>query len=536
MGCEIIKKYYFSNIYNDNEDICATGFAEQSPDLETATQTNGWWDKWKYGFQVSPQLSMAIPLYFAAQRSHFPLRPVLGGAAALGALAFGLYFFYSHKKEQVWVESKSARDVAQIATCIESKDWKALDEIENRARKRHEKIEKAIQSAQSKGENRIDNRTHDSVAHALCYAAFDMLVATRADLNKNRFSKDPQSRIGITPLSRWSSRLAEEDQIAMHTGFEGNLALQIDTMTYENNEQHRTIVTLSRYISDFKGEVPAFFAATMSAQLLLAQSELKEFQTNEVEAEELLARQVTATMRQRVSARLYSERPDYREHLDRRERLQSLLASKVEPAANTARYIDHQLSEVISHRRSESHNLILAEQNRHVPVRKSRSVRCADGKSTNCSESYTDYEDQSFMYRAMAQADADAAEACAKKTKAEVDQLKPLIAGLKSDNVIRDEKLLEQLPQGGQIQDIHEGQGVASHWILPPLVSLFASVSSEGDASRARSEFSPVLASLIEVEKQVSDRHTSEVQWVNMQIDADVARQKTIAAERLKKT
>jgi hypothetical protein len=175
---------------------------------------------------------------------------------------------------------------------------------------------------------------------------------------------------------------------------------------------------------------------------------------------------------------------------------------------------------MISNRAIETVNLALAAANTNVAVIKTRTVTDSNGKTHT--ETYTVYEDRSFTYRALAAAAALNAQADARRANESLARLKPLVDQMRSHPALASERLSVA---GHSNQSIEEGGGALVPLLLPPLVSLFSSMSSSRDGRDALKKFAPLLDSITTLENEVLARRSAEQAWLDEKTTAEIRRQ-----------
>lgn len=445
-------------------------------------------------------------------------------AVVIGATIFG---FYQHSRawNEFWKHSKSHSEIVRIDDARRRNDAAELLDIANTAQARQQRMSDRLTAAKANKQKRVEDRTHDKVGEAEALASYDGLVWSRARLNHNFATDDRNARIGEDVPSRWTGRETELEQDAVRTGFEGKLALSLQSLQGEIGRERGWTATIDGQLKNFDKHVPALFGGTLGGEAKKGRADLKEFSDREIAPEDALLAAKTSAMRGRVSDRIYSESGEFRGHRDRRDRLQSLFDAKVDPAYQAAKQIDDDLASMISHRNSEAMYMTMAALHTHDYA----GEQCdSDGK--NC---HAVYEDNSGMYRMLAASEASSAAAAARSANSGLERLKPMVNALYADKTLDQEQLRGLLPK---VQGQRVGEGgfdVFGDLLLHPLFGIFSGLSSASSGEGARSSFGPVLGALRALDGEVAGRRDGEIRWVEGTITADLAAQMRRAQEQL---
>lgn len=475
---------------------------------------------------------------------------VVGAITLVAGLVVGGFYMAAKRGNDFWEGSKSAKEVRIVEKARLDGNAKTLDALGIEARARHERMMKRIQLAEARGDKKVDLKDGKtlSLADAKAYAAFDLMIGLRAELAENLVSKDPADRIGEYPPADWHARLAQLEKAAKETGVEGSLARAVKEMQGEMARQNAIASRFERDIENFKEHSPTLFKGQMGRQVEAAKGDLSGFKSGEISPEQGAIGAFEGAMRGRVSVKHYGKSPEFKKHRDHRDRLAALHQDRIHPAAELSRGIAGDLDDVIRHRKSESYNLMMAATRTHVEVTKyrtatrqvQRTYTDSEGKtqtrseSESYQESYTDYEDQSGMYRMMAASDASAAQASAARANGKLEALRPMIGSLSRDPVLKEEGLAEALPSGN-VSRVGEGSGAVWDWFMPPIFSLFSNMGSESNARQAAAEFNAVKGSMESVERAVASRRDKEAGWIDRVIDQDLETQMGQAKVELEK-
>lgn len=474
-----------------------------------------------------PARAKAVAARAKATLKRIPRKVKIATAAALVvATAVGGFYLHADSKNREWKSSPAHGVVVQVEKAVTSRDAAALDRLGDGARAKYVELERQIADARARGHNELaDGMSLDAAERELDFTGLAMSLA---DLEENVISGNSEERPGVTLPSAWQNRIGSAEAGALSRGFEGDLALQLSSLRSELTAENSVATSADRAIDEFGHRVPVAFGGEMRADLDQARRALSRFHEKEISPERTLHQRANTAMRGRVSDRLASESTEFAGHRTRLGRLSTLQDRMVDPAATLAAEIDADLGSVISHRSAERNYLAIAATKTAVPVTKTRTACCrtetvnGQTRSVSYTETYTAIEDQSGVWRAMAASEASAAQSAARSAQQGLDRLRPLIVKLHNDSTLQGEGLVSLLPDGANTQ-VDTGHGAMSDWFLPPLFNLFSNAGSQ--ASAARTEFRPVLTSLVNVNTRVGSLRGTERTWVESRIDSDLDQQ-----------
>ncbi|MEK9145086.1 MAG: hypothetical protein AAB339_05710, partial [Elusimicrobiota bacterium] len=421
----------------------------------------------------------------------------------------------SQDKKERWENSKSNQDIITVEKARRTGDAESLHKIAVDARARQARMKERIADARSRGSKTVDDSSKDSVKVASAYEAFDGLAAARAELNANALSKDATRRIGLERPEVWTERVTGEEAAAKESGFEGALALRLQTLSSELKTQEAAVSRIEGDLKSFDEQVPALFKGRLKEMSEKGKKDLAEFKTAEAAPEKALHETANSAMRGRVSDRLGKENAEYLSHRERLEKLAMAAEGVLKSSVDLARQVDKDLGEMASHERQRLVYLGLASMNERVPVTKT------DEKGN----SYVEYEDHSFTYKALAASEASAAHASAASARAGVEALSKILPLARKDAVLQEEHLTAGLPSPEKTNIPSGSGGVFFDFFIPATWNLFGSLFSESQANQARARFGPVLGGIEAVHREVEARRAGEAHWVGERIDSDLSGQ-----------
>ncbi len=443
---------------------------------------------------------------------------VMGGVVALSGLG-GLYA-RARGKNAGWKQSPSFAAMATIEEAAGRSDAKRLDELEGAQRERHASLSGTIAAARRRGAKRLSDGT--SVKDAARELDFIGLALARSSLHEAATSVDAGSRMGQRTVDSWTESVGGLDADAQATDFEGNLALELDALDTELEGEGRAADGVSEAIEAYGKHVPRLFGGDMKAARDSTRGLLETFVTSEINRERALHERATGAMRGRVTKRLVARDRTFARRHDRMERLTALEEATGEVNA-LAEDIDSELASAISHRESEQHYLMIAASKTAVPVTKTRTG--ANGQS----ETYTDIEDQSGTWKAMAWSEGDAANAAGRRAKSGLERLRPMVEQLRANETLVTEELNMLLPEVNG-SGVDPGDDGLMAFIGPPIFRLLMGDGS--NVRRVRDSFRPDLAAIQRVHGETGARRQTERTWVDGKVTDDIDRQKAEARKR----
>ncbi|OGW88861.1 MAG: UDP-glucose 4-epimerase GalE, partial [Omnitrophica bacterium RIFCSPHIGHO2_12_FULL_44_12] len=445
--------------------------------------------------------------------------------AMVAAFFVAGFFYHQHavSRSKEWDFSKSGQDIVQMDQARQTKDVARIIQIARNARARHDRMIARITEAEKQGAKKVDDATRDKLSLARRYAAFDLFIASAADLQVNEISQNTDQRPGGEFLPTWQQELDGFEKGAIRMGFEGNLARRLRDLQSEIDRENREIAEWTAWIGDFEKAVPMLFAGGMKKELKAAETDLKEFSETERNPEQSLFDAKNMAMRGRVSEKLYGQNPEFKVHRDRRDRLQTLFNQKINPVVGMANQIVRDLDKMISERQTEAMNQVAAEANSHVLVQKSETTYDQNGNAHT--RYWTEYEDHSLSYRILAAAAASAAKNAARRANDGLAKLKQELSALGGDPIFKSENLL--LP-GANMNEVAGGHGALFAFFGPSLWNVFGSMSSASDGSRAKSEFESILRTIEALSREVQTRLQGEINLVEQAISQDLMQQMSL--------
>lgn len=441
-----------------------------------------------------------------------PVIVVVAIVAAVVAAGTGVYFWLRGKsKNDAWQNSKSNQDIIALEKARRDNDPAALEKIKTEARGRQQRMDERVANAQSAGSKSVELSDGKSlpVKEARTYAAFDGLVAARAEINENAVSQDPAKRVGGQPPAVWRSQLAGLESQAKQTESEGPLALSLKSMRSEIGSEDAAAGRYEKDISRFDASVPGLFGGRLKEMTKRAQQDLNEFKTAEIAPEKAMLEKTNGAMRGRVSDRLTAKDSDYQSHLAHLDTLNQAAEGTLKSAVEMAAQVDKDMADMSSHEHNRAFNLLIASQNENVEVADYDS----QGRQTG-----SHYEDHSATFKALAASEGAEARASAASAQAGVKALNTIIPLLHKDPVLKGEGLTFALPANSGKGPNSNGSVFFDFW-LPASWSFFGTMFSESQAGQARASFAPVKGSLESVMAEVNSRRGGERAWTDKRID-----------------
>src|SRR5260370_38319282 len=128
-----------------------------------------------------------------------------------------------------------------------------------------------------------NDKTGDSLEAARRYAAFDLLVAGRAELNENAVSADPRARIGGETPAVWRKRLGDADADARATGFEGKLALKLKRLGAEIVSERGAGEKIEAELGVYAKFIPKLFGGQMGREVERGKTDVAAYEKEEVQ-------------------------------------------------------------------------------------------------------------------------------------------------------------------------------------------------------------------------------------------------------------
>ncbi|HUS64165.1 MAG TPA: hypothetical protein VMZ28_06460 [Kofleriaceae bacterium] len=416
-----------------------------------------------------------------------------------------------------WKSSPSYAAIATIEEAAARGDAGRLDQLEGAQRERHAALSSAIASARRLKAERLPDGTR--VEDAARELDFTGLAIARSTLHEAARSSDAGRRMGQRTVDSWTRGIGELDAAAQSSDFEGDLALELDALDTELAGEGRAVEGISGTIDAYGKHVPRLFGGDMKAARDSTRGLLEKFVTDEIGRERSLHERTTGAMRGRVTKRLVARDTTFASHHGRLERL-SALAEETGEVAALAEDIDSELASAINHRSSEQTYLMIAASKTAVPVTKTRTG--ANGQT----ETYTDIEDQSGMYRAMASSEASAAASAGRNARNGLERLRPLLEQLRANDTLRAEELDGHLPAPNN-SSVRAGDSGLMSLLGPPVFNLL--MGSGSNVRDVRSSFQSDLSRIRQVHGEASSRRQTEHTWVATRVTADLDRQKAEA-------
>ncbi|MBI4676358.1 MAG: hypothetical protein HY748_02120 [Elusimicrobia bacterium] len=433
--------------------------------------------------------------------------------AAVAAVGTGIYLWLRGKsKNDKWENSKSNQDIIALEKARRDNDPAPLAAMKTEARSRQKRMEERVAYAQSAGKKEVELSEGKtiSVKEGKTYAAFDGLVAARAEMNENAVSKDASKRVGGELPSTWQQNLSGLESQAKSSEFEGSLALSLKSMQAELGRQDAALAQYVGDVTKFDENVPGLFGGRLKEMTKRGQADISEFRTSEIAPEKAAFEKFNGAMRGRVSGRLANRDAEYQGHLARLENLTGAAEGTLKSAVEMAQEADKAMQEMASHERSRAMYLLLASQNENVEVVDYDSQGRRIGSH---------YEDHSATYKALAASEGAAARASGATAQAQIKALSTIIPLLHKDPVLKAENLTFALPTQSNTRVGGQGGSVFFDFWLPASWNFFMTMFSESQALQARSAFAPVKGALESVLNEVNSRRKGEVVWTDKQID-----------------
>ncbi|MBI5883607.1 MAG: hypothetical protein HZB91_10950 [Elusimicrobia bacterium] len=438
---------------------------------------------------------------------------IVAVVAAVVAAGTGIYLWLRGKsKNDKWENSKSNQDIIAVEKARRDNDPAPLGTIKTEARGRQKRMEERVANAQSAGKKEIElsDGKSISVKEGKTFAAFDGLVASRAEMNENAVSKDASKRVGGELPSTWQQNLSGLEALSKSSEFEGSLALSLQSMRAELGRQDAALAQYEKDVARFDDTVPGLFGGRLKDMTKRGQADIAEFKSSEIAPEKASFEKFNGAMRTRVSDRLANRDVEYQEHLAHLQNLTGAAEGTLKSAVEMAQEADKAMAEMASHEKSRAMYLLLASQNENVEVVDYDS----QGRRTG-----SHYEDHSATYKALAASEGAAARASGATAQAQIKALSTIIPLLHKDPVLKAENLTFALPTQSNTRVGGQGGSVFFDFWMPASWNFFMTMFSESQALQARAAFAPVKGQLESVLAEVNSRRKGEVAWTDKQID-----------------
>jgi hypothetical protein len=429
---------------------------------------------------------------------------VAGGAAAVVGAGVGGYLYYrGRRNDRAWGASDSRGLMQQVDGTSDPGQLNAL-----------------LASSRSSYQAALDQQSKAEVAGsrkvkkaATQKVAFSGLAATYAELLLNGASSQAGQRAGGRTPSAWRDQLGSVEQEAISRGFDGKVALVLESLKTEVSQQQGSGEKHARAIKAFEGQTK-LFAKGMKADLAKVKAAADRF-GQETQAETQLIESKTSAMRGRVSDRVAQGNNEFSNRRKRLSTLDGLYKSKLQPVVDLASGISNALSEIESARSSQTSYLALAASQTHV-------YAGTDAKGR------PKYEDKSGFYRMLAMNEASRAHSAASTAEAKMSELNRRLGELRNDPQMRAEGLTA--PQGSSAS-VSAGPDAFSVYFLPPMFGLMSNLFS--NYSSAQSSFLPVKGAIDHVAGAVNSRRQQERGWINSQIDQKLHSEMALARNQM---
>ncbi|MBI5208516.1 MAG: hypothetical protein HY927_00920 [Elusimicrobia bacterium] len=438
---------------------------------------------------------------------------VIAIVAAVAAVGTGIYLWLRGKsKNDAWENSKSNQDVIALEKARRDNDPAPLNAIKTESRGRQKRMDERVANAQSAGKKEIElsNGKSISVKEGRTFAAFDGLVAARAEMNENAVSKDSSKRVGGELPSTWQQNLSGLETTAKSSEFEGALAVSLKSLRAELGRQDAAQAQYEKDVARFDETVPGLFGGRLKEMTKRGLSDIAEFKSSEIAPEKAAFERFNGAMRGRVSDRLADRDAEYQTHLARLQDLTGAADGTLKSAVEMAQGADKDMADMASHEKSRAMYLLLASQNENVEVVDYDS----QGRRTG-----SHYEDHSATYKAMAASEGAEARAAGASAQAQIKALSKIIPLLHKDPVLKAENLTFALPTQSNTRVGGQGGSVFFDFWMPASWNFFMTMFSESQALQARSAFAPVKGALESVLNEVNARRKGEAAWTDKQID-----------------
>ncbi len=461
---------------------------------------------------------------------------IVAPLAVAGVITGGIFYFqYQQHLGEQWVSSKSAANMTQVAALAEQKDEGHLFQLMKVVGERQERMEKRIIKALRDGNNRVDDDTKDPVSDAKRYAGYDALVVSYAALSENDVSATEERRIGGMRLSYWKDLVHQEEEKAKEAQNEGRLFRVLKMLAREKALQQGSIGTIAGSLERFNHAIPSLPGEKkdiMEGHYARVLAFLERFKRDEHAPEEVLYTRADHEMRGRTDVRLYTEAGEYKVRRDHRDLLQPFFDKIIKPSADLARGAEKDTRQMISDEHNEQLQLGLAAMHTHDPV--PRSETTYDSKGRSSTRYWTDYEDNSGIYRAVAASFASSARSHARQANKELKELKQMSSQMLASPVFNSENLQSSL-NVNKIDVSANGFGVLGDVFLHPVFNLVVSVF-DGKGDEALDKIVGVREQIEVLEGTVNGRLQREVNWVEDVITRRITEQASVVDGSLEKT
>ncbi|MFA6318319.1 MAG: hypothetical protein WC943_12995 [Elusimicrobiota bacterium] len=439
--------------------------------------------------------------------------------AAVVAVGTGIYLWLRGKdKNDKWENSKSNQDIIAVEKARRDNDPAPLGTIKTEARGRQKRMDERVNHAESAGKKAIEASDGKSISvkEGRTYAAFDGLVAARAEINENAVSQDPSKRVGGVLPATWRNDLPVAESGAKSSAFEGKLALSLRSLRAELGRQDAALAQYEGDVAKFDANVPSLFGGRLKEMTQRANADIAEFKSSEIASEKAMFEQFNSAMRGRVSDRLANSDAEYQQHLSRMQNLAGAADGALKSAVEMAVEADKAMDKMASHEKSRAMYLLLASQNENVEVIDYDSQGRRVGSH---------YEDHSATYKAMAASEGAAARASGASAQAQIKALSTILPLLHKDPTLKAEGLTFALPTQSNTRVGGQGGSVFFDFWMPASWNFFMGMFSESQALQARASFAPVKGQLENVLSEVKSRHKGELVWTDKQIDKTLTSQ-----------
>lgn len=463
---------------------------------------------------------------------------IVGAVVVTIAIVVGMFIHNGKKQDEFWKSSKASADVVLVEKARRSGDAETLLKIAAEARKRQAAEKEQVADAKARHSDTVDGKKVSDVEKL---AAFDGMVAARAELGANELGKDASKRIGGRRPEEWKQEIGLLDAEAKAAKFDGAVGRQLEKLQLEVARETAAGDQAQADLAAFDAKVPGIGGGLLKEQSRLAGGELQKFRADEVGAEAALYNAELAAVRGRIYDRLAAGSAEFRGHGERRDALTAVESGTLKSAVELAKSLDNDLRDMTQHlanktaRLKNAEKLLAeAEQLTHVPIyvqaKDAQGNPMVDGQGRPVMV-LDRYEDQSGPKRDAARAERDAARSEADQARGlaiSADRgavaLRTLVATLRRDGTLEREGLIGQIPE--KVPSIRVYIGYDWYDVGSADLEFFLNQLTEQQANEIRARFNGTLGGLEQARAEVQKRASAESDWLSRRVTDELQREK----------